>query len=84
MLRSTITNPSSTGRNELIFDKPGAVQLTVINITYPVDLQPGSPDMIRSRIANTILGGYFNSRVNANFAQRPRLDLWRQNLAEFR
>ena len=48
--------------------KPGAVQ-SVINITYPVELQPGQPDVIRARLANTVLGGYFNSRVNANLRE---------------
>ncbi len=48
--------------------KPGAVQ-SVINITYPVDLQPGNQDVIRARVTNTILGGYFNSRVNANLRE---------------
>jgi predicted Zn-dependent peptidase len=48
--------------------KPGAVQ-SVLNITYPIDLQPGTPDVITARVANTILGGYFNSRVNANLRE---------------
>ena len=61
--------PRPPEKTEVDFvNKPGAVQ-SVINITYPVDLQPGSPDVIRSRIANTILGGYFNSRVNANLRE---------------
>lgn len=48
--------------------KPGAVQ-SVINITYPIDLQPGTPDVIRARVANSILGGYFNSRLNSNLRE---------------
>ncbi|MEO6759070.1 MAG: insulinase family protein, partial [Saprospiraceae bacterium] len=48
--------------------KPGAVQ-SVINISYPVELQPGTPDVIRGRLANAVLGGYFNSRVNANLRE---------------
>ncbi|MFN0037597.1 MAG: insulinase family protein [Saprospiraceae bacterium] len=48
--------------------KPGAVQ-SVINITYPVDLQPGTPDVIRGRVTNAILGGYFNSRLNNNLRE---------------
>ncbi len=49
-------------------NKPGAVQ-SVINITYPVELQPGTADVIRARVANAVLGGYFNSRVNANLRE---------------
>gem|GEM_PF-6474 len=49
-------------------NKPGAVQ-SAINITYPVDLKPGTADVIRSRVTNSILGGYFNSRLNANLRE---------------
>lgn len=48
--------------------KPGAVQ-SVISVTYPVELQPGTPDVIRGRLMNTLLGGYFNSRINANLRE---------------
>jgi len=48
--------------------KPGAVQ-SVFSVTYPIDLKPGTPDVIRARLANTILGAYFNSRVNANLRE---------------
>lgn len=48
--------------------RPGAVQ-SVINITYPVELKPGTPDVIRSRVANSLLGGYFNSRLNYNLRE---------------
>ncbi len=48
--------------------KPGAVQ-SVINITYPVELMPGTEEAIRARLLNTVLGGYFNSRVNANLRE---------------
>jgi zinc protease len=48
--------------------KPGAVQ-SVINITYPVELVPGTPDVIRGRVMNALLGGYFNSRLNSNLRE---------------
>lgn len=48
--------------------KPGAVQ-SVINVTYPVELKPGAPDLIRSRVTNSLLGGYFNSRLNSNLRE---------------
>ena len=51
-------------------NKPGAVQ-SLITITYPVELQPGTDDVIRARVMNTILGGgvYFNNRVNNNLRE---------------
>ena len=36
--------------------RTGSVQ-SVISVTYPVDLKPGMPDVIKARVANTILGG---------------------------
>jgi zinc protease len=48
--------------------KRGAVQ-SVIGVTYPVDLKPNSPDLIKVRIMNTILGGYFRSRLNQNLRE---------------
>lgn len=48
--------------------KAGAVQ-SMINITYPIELQPGTPDIVRVRLLNTILGGYYRSRVNGNLRE---------------
>ena len=39
-----------------IVDRPNSVQST-INVTYPVDLKPGSPDEIKVKLTNSILGG---------------------------
>ena len=37
-------------------DRPNAVQST-ISVTYPVDLKPGSPDDLKVKLTNSILGG---------------------------
>lgn len=39
-----------------IVDRPQSVQ-SVINVCYPVDLNIGSPDFIKTKVTNTILGG---------------------------
>ena len=49
-------------------NKAGAVQ-SVIMIGYPVELKPGSEDVIKARVLNTMLGGYFASRLNANLRE---------------
>ncbi|MCB0560174.1 MAG: insulinase family protein [Lewinellaceae bacterium] len=50
-------------------DKPGAVQ-SVIDITYPVNLKPGSEDVIITTVLNTLLGsGGLNSRLNSNIRE---------------
>ena len=43
-------------RTVVVVDRPNAVQST-INVTYPVDLKPGSADEIKVKLTNTILGG---------------------------
>ncbi|MEM9824405.1 MAG: pitrilysin family protein [Bacteroidota bacterium] len=49
-------------------NKTGAVQ-SVISVTYPVELKPGHPDVIKSRVMNTMLGGFFQSRLNQNLRE---------------
>ncbi|MBK7094642.1 MAG: insulinase family protein [Saprospiraceae bacterium] len=61
-----ISFPDKTTANYVA--KRGAVQ-SVIGVTYPVDLKPNSPDLIKVRIMNTILGGYFRSRLNQNLRE---------------
>lgn len=57
-----------TARTLDFVNKPGAVQ-SVINITYPIELKPGHPDVIKSRVMNTLLGGFFQSRLNQNLRE---------------
>ncbi|MEI8280078.1 MAG: insulinase family protein [Bacteroidota bacterium] len=49
--------------------REGAVQ-SVINVTYPVDLVQGSPDVIKARVANTILGGGSQGRLFLNLREK--------------
>ncbi len=48
--------------------KSGAVQ-SVVSLTYPVDFKPDSPDAIKASVMNTLLGGYFRSRLNQNLRE---------------
>jgi len=56
------------GARVAFVDKPGAVQ-SVIQITYPVVLKPGPPDAIKASVLNTLLGGYFGSRLMSNLRE---------------
>ena len=61
--------PASIDTSRVAFvNKAGAVQ-SVINITYPVELTPGSPDAIPASVMNTLLGGFFQSRLNQNLRE---------------
>lgn len=69
ILRQAFDTPGVPDKRQVAFvSKPGAVQ-SVINISYPVQLKPGSDDAIPAIVLNTILGGYFSSRLNANIRE---------------
>ena len=64
------TSPQKPKNTRVIFvPRDGAVQ-GVINVTYPVDLKPGSPDAIKSSVANTILGGGSQGRLFLNLREK--------------
>lgn len=53
----TLPKPNKPEANVVaIVDRPDAVQ-TTLSVNYPVDLHPGSEDVIKARVTNTILGG---------------------------
>ena len=61
------TGPSETKVS--IANKDGAVQ-SVIRITYPVQLEPGADDLVKSRVMNNILGGgIFSGRLMQNLRE---------------
>lgn len=49
-------------------DRSSSVQ-SVIDVTYPIELEPGHPDVIKSRVLNQILGGGFSSRLMQNLRE---------------
>ncbi len=51
-----------------IINKSGAVQ-SVIDVTYAMDLKPGSPDEIKLKVANGILGGGSTGRLFQNLRE---------------
>ncbi len=62
--------PSAPAGNRVAFvNKPGAVQ-SVIEVTYPIPLKPGSPEAIPASITNNILGGgVFSGRLMQNLRE---------------
>lgn len=65
---SKVYNPRGT--NVRFGNKDGAVQ-SVINISYAIDLTPGSPDVIKANLMNSILGGgIFSGRLMQNLREK--------------
>ncbi len=57
------------GRKVAFADRAGAVQ-SLVRVTYPVELQPGSPDAIRASVMNAVLGGgAFSGRLMQNLRE---------------
>lgn len=52
-----------------LVDRAASVQ-SVINVSYPVDLKPGTPDAIKARVTNQILGGGFSARLSQNLREK--------------
>jgi predicted Zn-dependent peptidase len=60
-----VTGPAAT---EVDFvPRDGAVQ-SVVSITYPIDLMIGTPDVIKTRVLNQVLGGSFQ-RLDKNLRE---------------
>lgn len=66
VVNKTVKAPEET--KVAFVNKDGAVQ-SVINVTYPVNLKPGSEDVIKASVMNTILGGGFSGRLNQNLRE---------------
>lgn len=68
--RTTYPKVSTPDQSTVDFvNRPGAVQ-SVIGITYPVDLQIGSPEVIKASTMNQILGGGSNGRLFQNLREK--------------
>lgn len=66
----TYTQPKEPAKTYVaLVDRPSSVQ-SVINISYPVDLKPGTPDAIKARVTNQILGGGFSARLMQNLREK--------------
>lgn len=63
-------NPATPTATNVAFAARDAAVQSVINITYPVDLTPGSPDVIKAKLLNSILGGGSNGRLFQNLREK--------------
>jgi zinc protease len=68
---ATYSNPQppSATRKVIFASRDAAVQ-SVVNVTYPIELKPGTPDVIKAKVANSILGGGSNGRLFLNLREK--------------
>jgi zinc protease len=57
------------GAKVAVANKSGAVQ-SVVNVSYPINLKPGTPDVVKLRVANNILGGGSSGRLFMNLREK--------------
>ncbi|OSZ78813.1 hypothetical protein CAP35_11350 [Chitinophagaceae bacterium IBVUCB1] len=67
---ATYSNPTAPAKTNVAFVPREAAVQSVINVTYPIDLKPGEPDVIKTRVANSILGGGSNGRLFLNLREK--------------
>lgn len=61
--------PPAKGSMVGFVPREGAVQ-SVINVTYPVVLEPGTPEVVKAKVVNSILGGGSNGRLFLNLREK--------------
>lgn len=64
------STPEAPAGPRVAFTPRDAAVQSVINVTYPVDLQIGTPDVIKARVANSILGGGSQGRLFLNLREQ--------------
>ncbi len=62
--------PVPPERTRVAFVPRDAAVQSVFNVSYPIDLKPGSPDVIKARVANSILGGGSQGRLFLNLREQ--------------
>lgn len=61
--------PKKPDGTQVIFvPRAGSVQ-SVVTVTHPVELKPGSKEAIRARVVNSVLGSGFNGRLFQNLRE---------------
>jgi predicted Zn-dependent peptidase len=63
------TDPKAPAKTRVIVVPRDAAVQSVINVTYPISLLPGTPDVVKTRVANSILGGGSNGRLFLNLRE---------------
>jgi len=61
--------PLAPQKTRVAFVQREGASQSVVNITYPVDLKKNSPDVVKARIMNAILGGGSTARLFMNLRE---------------
>lgn len=64
------SDPQRPSEVKMAFVPREAAVQSVINVTYPIDLKPGEPDVIKAKVTNAILGGGSQGRLFLNLREK--------------
>ncbi|MBS1774209.1 MAG: insulinase family protein [Bacteroidetes bacterium] len=67
---ATYSDAGAVTSTQVAFVPREAAVQSVINVTYAIDLKPGTPDVIKARVTNSILGGGSNGRLFLNLREK--------------
>lgn len=60
--------PANDKTTVALVNRNGAVQ-SVFNVSYPIALRPGTPDVVKAKVANAVLGGGSQGRLFLNLRE---------------
>lgn len=66
----TIPEIATTKLTKVSFAPRTAAVQSVVSVTYPLEMKPGTEDVIKARVANTILGGGSQGRLFLNLREK--------------
>lgn len=67
---NTYQSPVAPPANKVAFAHRDGASQSVISVTYPVEMKPGSPDAIKAGVMNSVLGGgVFSGRLMQNLRE---------------
>ncbi|MEO6833049.1 MAG: pitrilysin family protein [Chitinophagaceae bacterium] len=66
---ATYKVPESNTHTKVAFTAKDPSVQSVFNVTYPLELKPGNPDVIKASVANAILGGGSQGRLFLNLRE---------------
>ena len=66
---ATYTIPPSGSVTRVALAQRDAAVQSVFNVTYPVTLEPGQPEVIKAKVANAVLGGGSQGRLFLNLRE---------------
>ena len=67
---ATYSKPAAPAATRVAMVPRDASVQSVISVTYPVDLMPGSEDVIKARVANAVLGDGSQGRLFLNLREK--------------